>query len=68
MLGLKLAACMVTLLVSLVLPVALPICLSGRYRGDSTVAFGLLMVMTLMCLYILKKLSVVWKEETIYVQ
>lgn len=34
MLGLKLAACAATLLVSLVLPVALPIVLSGKYRGE----------------------------------
>lgn len=34
MLGCKLAACVVTLLVSLVLPVALPIVLSGKYRGE----------------------------------
>ena len=34
MLGLKLAACVVTLLISLVLPLALPIVLSRVYRGE----------------------------------
>ena len=34
MLGFKLAACVVTLLVSLVLPVALPIVLSRKHRGE----------------------------------
>ena len=39
---------------------------------NQTLAYGiiysLLIVMTIVCLYILKKLSAVWKEENIHVQ
>ena len=32
------------------------------------IIYSLLIVMTIVCLYILKKLSAVWKEENIHVQ